>query len=459
MIKKLRFARVNVKALFILAMIVGVLGVGAVGGHLVRKRVMAKQSLSAGREALARKDWQEACTQLKRYLSQYPDDVDVLEVYARARLTVRPRTQGDVGAAIGAFRRLLRHKPSDGVLFGKLSSLYLNSGDYVNAALICRQRLEGAPDDPTAGLDLATALIGQRLFDEAVPVLDTLIEKHPDEARAYGLRAEAELERNGDEGAKAIAKRILDRGVNANPRNPVAYIERARLAKRIAPEGSEDAVTLAKADLQSADELHSDSPQVVLRLAREWIAVGDWARADAALGRIADVSADVLMRDDLDPDKFTLEWFLAKSYAVRQLGAKEQMAKVAGDGLNRLLGGYRSAFLETAIDLYLATGDWQSAGPLLREYRELVTGVPEGSATGDDVLSWLSARFAFAQDRPYDVIDLITPVVVRNPNSYAAWRLMSQAFIATGQSRRAIRALQECVRLRPTDRTAVMQLV
>ena len=48
-----RPARINVKALLILIIVVGVAGVGAVGVHFVQKRRMADRALAQGQAALA----------------------------------------------------------------------------------------------------------------------------------------------------------------------------------------------------------------------------------------------------------------------------------------------------------------------------------------------------------------------------------------------------------------------
>ncbi len=49
--------RINVKALIILVVVFFVLGVGAWGGHHVRKRVQASRALEEGRKLLAEERW------------------------------------------------------------------------------------------------------------------------------------------------------------------------------------------------------------------------------------------------------------------------------------------------------------------------------------------------------------------------------------------------------------------
>lgn len=459
MSSKQRPARINVRAVIILLLVMGVLGVGAVGVHHVRKRVMAKQALAAGQAALQGDDLEEACRQLKRYLLQYPDDIEILETYARARLTVRPRTQEHVGAAIGAYRRLLRHKPADDVICDRLIKLYLAGGDYKNAELLCETRLEEDPDDASAGVNLARALVGQYRLEDASRLLEPLIERHPQEVEAYALLADAVLGTDESEGGVWSAEAWLDRCVEHNPQSPLALVQRSRFHRDPLSGRKERDVASALADLERADALKTEKPHVWLDLAHEWVAVGEARRADAILKRIEHVETEVLSAFDLDPDKFVLSWYLIKSVVVRRLGDAAEMSRVATDGLALLSGGYRSAFLGAGIDLYLTAGELEAAGQAIAEYRELLTGVPQGGIHSDEVLSLFAARLAYAKDRPYEVIDVLEPVVARDPGIFVGWRLLGQAYVATKQGRRAIRALEECVMLRPNDKPATMQLV
>ena len=77
-------ARINIKALVTLVLVVVVLGALAVTAREVRRRVIANKGLTAGLAAFEREDWAEACIQLKRYLERFPEEKpDVLEKYQR----------------------------------------------------------------------------------------------------------------------------------------------------------------------------------------------------------------------------------------------------------------------------------------------------------------------------------------------------------------------------------------
>ena len=133
-----RPSRINVKALVILLLVMGTIGGGAIAAHFARKQSTAKAALAAGKAALAREDWPTAAKQLKKYLSKYPDNVEMLQAYGDARMAIRPTKAGDLAAAVGAYRRILRHRPADARVSKQLTQLYLRIGDPSEAAHVCQ---------------------------------------------------------------------------------------------------------------------------------------------------------------------------------------------------------------------------------------------------------------------------------------------------------------------------------
>ncbi len=454
-----RAGRINVKALIILTVVLGLLVIGAVGTHFVRKRVMANRAYSEGQSALAKGDLAEACLQFKRYLWQYPDDIATLEVYGESNLLVRPRTQENVAAAIAAYRRLLRHKPGEGKLYERLSHLYLMARDHEQAERVCRQRLEDDPSDSGATLMLAKALMGQQRWDDALAILESLIEHHADVVEAYALKASVVLRQDSSDEAVKKAEALLDRAIELWPESALAYIQRARL-RRDGLSGRKPRDTeAALADLERALALNPKKSAEMLDLAYEYAVLQRSEQANAILDRI-DIDE---MQDhpsiDVDTDKFLLDWYLVKGSVVRQMGALEEMSRIAHEGLENLQGGYRSAFLENAIDLLLTAREVEPANLAIADYREVVTGLRQGSVAGDEMLSIFMSRLALLDDRPFDSIDLLEPVVAVNPSNFTAWRLLGQAFVITRQPRRTIRALEKCLEIRPGELTTIMQLV
>ena len=451
--------RIKIKALIILVAVFAVVAAGAVAVWQLRKRMMADEARAAGLAALNAGNVQEACLQLKRYLIQRPDDVEILERYASARLSVRPRTQEHLGYAIAAYRRLLRHRPHDAEICSRLAQLYLLRGDLKNLEWVCRHRLEGDPADLDARINLARSLLGQDHADEAAKLLEPLIEAHPHAVEAYALYANALLRTDPSEKAVESVRNWLDLCVERNPGSVLAHTQRARFHRDSLSGRKAADIAQALADLETAETLHTDQAHVVLDLANEWAAAGEPDRSAKALARVRDPEPDTLVQQGLDPDKFLLEWHLINASIARQRGSRSQMGQAADDALAVLTGGYRSAYLETAMDLYLHAGQLEKADQVLADFREVITLAAQGLTGSDHIPAMFAARIACARGRPYEAIDALEPVVARSPESFAVWRLLGQSHVLTGQSRRAIRCLERCVVLRPDDESARIELV
>lgn len=470
-----RHARINVKALIILVVTVGFLGVAAIGGHFIRKRVIAQRFLKTGTAALDREDWSEATKHLRHYLSSYPDDTEMLREYAEAQLLVRPREPENILQAIAAYRRIYRPQEmrGDDALSDKLARLYLSIRDFSEAIYICKDRLAKAPTDASATVLMAQALMFKNEYDEATEILTSLVElHHPQEVEAYVHLSNLSLLRDQSERGVKEAGQWLDRAVERNPDSALAFVHRARYhTERFRGRKERDLVT-GRADLEAAEAMNPEAPEVVLLLGAQWLAMGDadvgderredFERARVHLAAVDLVDPKLLRSRDIDPDAFAGQWFRrASALAIRSSDPAEMVA-IAERGLAELTGGARSKFLETAIELELVAGERESQESAKRhfaEYREIVTGSPDGNLLATDTLALLSARVDAATGLPYKAIDVLQHLVDENPQNLFAWRLLAQTYIDTRQSRHAIRALETYLSQRPNDIAVRTQLV
>lgn len=460
-------ARINVKALVILGVVAALLMGGAAVGYKVRKRIMANRALAAGKAALEKEDWAEACKHLRIYLSKQRDDATMLARYAEANLSVRPPEAKYIRAALGAYRRLLRDKPGDDQICEKLARLYLRGRNFNEAAYICQQRLDADPADPDAALMLGRALIAQRKHEEADEVLRGLVEGHPDQVAAYGLLSTLAMEEDLFSAADTAAQ-WLNQAVEENPESAEARAQRARFYRR---EGNEVA---AREDLEAADARQPEDPSVRLLLAGEWMSWGNLEKAQAELKAVEQVDAKLLDEFDLDPDRFALNRFgsaarlrlaLLRSAAEESPELADQAllrsaaAKLADQALEELPERYRAPFLPVAVDLYLAGARVEQARNAVEQYREVQTP-SEASALRTEQLAVLDAAVTGAEGKPYAAIELLGPVVVTNPEYAQAWRLLWRAYDRTGQRRRAWEALEAYVAVarRPGDPVATLAL-
>ncbi len=439
-----RRARINVKALVILAVVVGTLGVLAFGGHHIRKRVMASTALEQGKMYVESAEWAEACKQFKRYLQQYPDDVEILEQYAGAHLAVRPRTAQNVGSAVGAYERLLRHRPGDDALSDAVAKLLVRMGDHETAIYYCDKRLEVEPNDASASVLKASVLLSRNRPSEAAAILKPLVEQHhPDAVDAYPMLARTALETDDSDAGIAAALVWLDAGVGNNPGIPEVLVARAvfhldQFGRRKARDAQR-----ARADVEAAELLNLTAPAVTLLMARAWGALGEQDRTAAMITKLDAFDEDMILGADLVPEEFELGRHRVAGSLYRQMDDQARMIELADSALVELTGAYRSAFLPTAIELYALSNRVEEAHRYLDEYRALVEKLTRGGSAINEGLAVLSARVATVDNRPYDVIKELKPVIEWNPRNTAAWSLLAEAYSKTEQDELAFEALQQ----------------
>ena len=166
-----RYAKINVKLLIILILVVVALGTSLLAARQIRRSILSKKSLEAGQAAYENKDWSEAYKNFKEYLGRNPDDIEILKKFAHARLSIRPLEGDAITEAIMAYRRVMQLSPVDEVAFDKLVTLYNSVHNSEELAYISRMRLEHVPNDRKASLWLADALINLKKTEQARQIL------------------------------------------------------------------------------------------------------------------------------------------------------------------------------------------------------------------------------------------------------------------------------------------------
>jgi tetratricopeptide (TPR) repeat protein len=449
-----RTGRINVRALVILAIIVVVGGGGAAGAYKFRKRVLAERALQTARDANGRADYTQAVQQYRVYLSKYPDDVEVLRECAQAAIAQRPPNRP---AAIGAYRRLLHVRADDHEAMHKLTRLYFDGMQFNDAAYICRRRLESDADDVDASVWLAKTLLVTGRPGEAREALAPVVAAHPEMVEGYAQLAAAEvaLRAAGDPSATDPLA-VLSECVERNPAAPRAYVQRAQYYRSILGELDE-----ARDDLEKAERLSPTDPLLLLAMAGEWL-VHDPRRAAKWLDEAEQRASDLPPDAAVDAEEFALlRWSTASRLALRQ-GDRERCGRIADEALERLVGDLRVVFLPVGVDLYLAARRVESAEQAAAEYERVVTqrlgGGGRVAGAGDPAaasarrqIALLSAAVADARNDWRKVIALLEDLVVTQPDTHAAWRLLWRAYDRVGQGRRAETALLRALAGNPDD--------
>jgi lipopolysaccharide biosynthesis regulator YciM len=158
-----------------------------------QKSSRADRGLQLGVEAYEEHRWEEAATQLGRFVAVNRDRVDVLLLYAKAQLNVRPLSRDGVGLAVSALRSILRRDEGHTEATRELAETYLMMGSPGEAELIterCLRQLD--VNDLDVERLLVHAMIRQRKFDESKSRLMSVIDAHPDRIWPYELLAYVE---------------------------------------------------------------------------------------------------------------------------------------------------------------------------------------------------------------------------------------------------------------------------
>jgi len=463
-----RSARVRIKALVGFVLLLAILACGAYAGRQWRRQVLTARALEAGHRAYQQEDFADACEHYRRYLGRCPTDAEVLEKYARARLSMDPIEPGRIADAAGAYRRLLTLRSADTEVCRRLVRLYAylqQFDEVIHVAGIWSQR---EPRNAEPRIGWAKALAAQQKPDEAVELLSRVIEQANGFDRNTDRMVEACLILSGlaaqsrsDPQSFANALAWLDRALEIEPQSAQTLLARASFYRKHpqVAESHEAAAALARGDLVAAETLTPTNPRLRLALAAEWMEHGELNRAQAIMDALADVNPAALRADFVDP----ADWIVARVSVAAHLTLRRTDRQRAGSLAQETLSAltqkrHRFAVLPLAVELYLAAGRPAEAKSCLEEYRQMVALLDPTQLTGDPVLL-LEAAVARAENKPYRVIQLLTPLAARNAAGDKTFRMLAEAFGETDQPHRTIQALRQYLRLQPHDKPAMVQLV
>jgi tetratricopeptide (TPR) repeat protein len=315
--------------------------------HRWQKSTRADQALPLGNEAYAQQNWDQAATQLGRYLAVNGGDVDALLKYAEAQLNRRPVTQNNVLQAVAAYRSVLRFQPGNGAAARRLLDVYLSMNTPGEAELVARRYLEER-DDPVIRRLLAGALMRQRKGAEAAAELTRIIAKDPTQVQAYELLKDLAVQRPADVNKPPAF--WLEEAIARNPEAALAYVVRAHYRLQT------NERTQALADLEQAEKLDLSDTDVRLRLARELLNAG---ALDKAREHLAALQAQ-------KPDDQTL-WSTYAELAFRS-GSPEEMYTVAQTGLKNL-AAQPWDFMPVAAELCIRSEHFEEAQDYLSQLR------------------------------------------------------------------------------------------
>lgn len=462
-----RITRLNVKLLVILLVVAAALGVSMVVARRINRSILSKRALAVGHAAFEDKNWPAAAKSFREYLDRNTDDIEILKKYAEALMSTRPLDARVITGAISAYHHVMQLDPLDGIAFEKLARLFKVTGNFEELAFIARLRLKHNPNDRKAPLRLADALIRSNDTVEARQTLQTLIEeletlpeKHIEYVQACVQMSS--LASSEDSSQTKTPLEWLNKAMEYAPDSVDALVHRARFHRQAADApgtSEEDRLTLlglARKDLEAADAIGTNDPQIHYLLYAEWLAHGELDRAAAELQAVAKLPQETLEEHFFDINDWTVVRFLlALELAVRKEAATETTS-LADEALSVLTEKrHRIQVLPSAIPLYIAAGKIVEARRCLDEYLDILP-IQEGSAESSLRLAWLQALVARAEERPYAVIEALQPIVAngsspRDPYLRRLQRLLVEAYNRTDQAGRAVGVLLRYLQNYPQD--------
>ncbi|NLX12598.1 MAG: tetratricopeptide repeat protein, partial [Phycisphaerales bacterium] len=439
--------KVHWRTVAAILLIVGFLGVIAAGNYVLLTRRTAQQAMKDGLAALQAEQWEQACDSLKVYLHKHPNDLEILVRYAEASLAIQPRTLQHHGVAVGAYLRYLQIKPGDPDISDQLARLCYSIRDYKRVEQVARWRLEIAPGDLQATTWLARAMIGQEERAESLKVLEDLVKRYPQAEDIYGLLIDLVLQ-EGVETSVDDALAWLDLGVSSNPGSALLRAQRALFYQQIRKDSA-----AARTDLEVADTLRSTDLRTMIVVTEGWLALGELGRAFAQLKAIETLDRKTLADSQLDLQNLSLVLFSAKAELYLRSGRSQDGVKLADEALHRLSGGGRTMFLPSAVNLYLAGGDIDSARKYVDEYSSAIQHRADRFSQTQLVV--LRAAIADTEGKSYLVLNLLEPLLEESPpvggdqwhgvEHIQVWKLLAQSYSRIRQDRRALVALEKYV--------------
>ncbi len=462
-----RCAKINIKLLVILILVVVAIGTSLFAAREVRRSILSKASLEEGDTAYKEKDWPAVCENYRAYLARNPDDVDILKKYSEACLNIRPIQAETITGAISAYRRVIQLEPTDDIAYEKLAMLYTGIGNFGELAYIAETKLTYDPNDRKAPLWLADALVRQHKIEEAQQTLEGFIneleilpEKQPEYIRACILMSDA-LIAGSSYDSKTKALEWLNKAITYDPESVEAHVYRARFY-RTTPDipgiTTQERMVLAHKDLEVADKLEIKNPRLYLFLGAEWMHLGQLDRVAAQLQAAESFTPEQLDEHFFDINDWITKRFLLKAELTMRRGEVIEGVSLTDEVLTNLTEkGHRAQALPFAIELYIAGGKVSDARTCLDEYVDIVytQDLPEVTKMR---IAYLKALVANAEQRPYVVIDVLQPVLVNESARPEMWRLLAQAYSLTNQPRRAIGALERYLIYYPKDQGMTLLL-
>jgi tetratricopeptide (TPR) repeat protein len=326
-----------------------------------------------------------------------------------------------------AVAALERARGSQGPLMAvdrKLGDYAFSVGDFERAIVAYRSVVDaGADREAIVAKRLAEAHLRIGQFDSAEAVITAVEAAQEEDSQTLLLRAQIALDRQNP----LEARRLLDRAIEVDPRNPIAFLRRAQLGFT---DDSQFAAVLR--DLRQASQLQPDNITVRQMLSQLFIRRG---RVNEAIDELAQA---VRARPDNDSLRFEYVRLLGEYGTPDQMLAAIQQA-VAERGADApewyTLAGNS---LASAGDTGRATQLYErayTAAPTTQTLAQLVQAyLASRPARTQDAMAAISGFSAVTPEQQFVIALLRARVEATAGNARAALQLLAQTWQLSGDS-------------------------
>ncbi|OHB58296.1 MAG: hypothetical protein A2Y07_04170 [Planctomycetes bacterium GWF2_50_10] len=419
--------RINFKLVIIVVVGIAILAVTAVALRNWQKNRMALGRLTSGLDAYRNANWEQAASDLGKYIVVVPDDVQILLKYADSHLNIRPLKRKNIQHAISTYRAVLRVDPANRAASQRLVELYLKLGMYGESELIASRQLELSPD-PNIERMLVASLVAQRKFKESFNRLEQVVKQRPGDVLAY--EALTQLCERRPELSDNSPKYWIDKAIETNPDSAMAYIIRAAYNARKDPNA-------ASADLAKAQQLDLCAPATRLRLSQELVNIGMLETAKTHL--------ITLQRED---NKDVDVWQTWAMWAIRSQ-SKDEMLRVATQGLAQL-GSQRWDFMPVAVELFIDGEDFTQASKCLDEL--------DKQDVAPASVAYLRGLLAARRGRGYEAVACFQKSIGFGNENPRLMITLAQTLAALGDEQSAINQIRSLVSKEPESIDARLYL-
>jgi tetratricopeptide (TPR) repeat protein len=323
---------------------------------------------------------------------------------------------------VTAARTSLPSLPRRRWLIGSLVAIVLLTGTFLGSRWLI------AYLDRRQGLWLA----GQQRFAEAEPLLQSALNRRPDDVEVLQNLAQVQLAQGKLEGALGS----FNTWCRLSPNDPKAYQQRLALHVR------QENIRLALEDARRVSEIEPEDYQARTRLAQLLASTGKYAEAEQECRRC-------LQREPQDP--------VMRSVLATVLHERGDNAAAIAllDPLLSEFPRLTPAVLTRAL-IYDEAGQWDQAITLFRRVRELDTGAQQLAASyhlglalarngQEDEARQLLAEVKWRKrvedliriERIDDAIDVLREVLANDPQAVAAHRLLATCYEKRGDMQQA----------------------